>query len=333
LNVLSLFDGISCGQVALQRTGIQVNNYYASEIDKYAISIAKKNFPNIIELGDITQIKEEKLRELPKIDLIMAGAPCTGFSVAGQGLNFEDPQSKLFFDFIRIKEWLQKNNNPNLLFLLENVRMKAEWMNVITEQVGVEPILINSSLLSAQNRKRLYWTNIPDVTMPEDKGIPLSAILEEEVDKKYYINTDRAIEICDIEAQRGKIAYIGKDSIGNRVYSIHGKSVTLTANSGGWGGKTGLYWIPCLTPDRTNQRQNGPRFKPSDAKFYTLTALDRHGVLTQGQIRRLTPLEAERLQTLPDGYTDNGISDNQRYKCIGNGWTVDVIAHILRGIV
>ena len=209
--------------------------------------------------------------------------------------------------------------------------MKKEYQNVISKHLGVEPIEINSALVSAQDRKRLYWTNIPNISKPDDKGILLSDILETEVDDKYYINTDKAIEICDIEANKRKIGYIGTNSLGNRIYSIHNKSVTLTALGGGWGAKTGLYWIPCITPERINKRQNGQRFKPSNSKFYTLTATDKHGVLMNGQIRKLTPLECERLQTLPDNYTE-GISDTQRYKTLGNGWTVDVIAHIFRGL-
>ena len=194
-------------------------------------------------------------------------------------------------------------------------------------------IEINSSLVAAQNRKRLYWTNIPNVTQPQDKGIMLKDILEDEVDEKLYISTEKTIEICNIEAKRGKIGYFGTDSQGQRIYTIHDKSVTISALGGGWGAKTGLYWIPCITPDRINKRQNGQRFKPSNAKFYTLTAQDKHGILINGQIRKLTPLECERLQTLPDNYTKvDGIIDNNRIKAIGNGWTVDIIAHILSGI-
>lgn len=324
MNVLSLFDGMSCGQIALERAGIHVDKYFASEIDKYAIQVTQKNYPNTIQLGDVTKWREWNL---PKIDLVIGGSPCQGFSFAGKQLNFDDPRSKLFFEFADIVAAIKPK-----YFLLENTPMKEEYQDVITEYLGVEPIMINSELASAQSRKRLYWTDIPMSTAIEDKGIMLSDILEDKVDEKYYINTDRAIEICNLEAKKGKIAYIGKDSLGNRVYSIHGKSVTLKALGGGWGAKTGLYWIPCITPDRINKRQNGQRFKPSNAKFYTLTAQDRHGVLTNGQIRRLTPLECERLQTVPEGYTD-GMSDSQRYKMLGNGWTVDVISHLFKGIV
>ena len=318
MNVLSLFDGISCGQVALERAGIKVSNYFASEIDKYAIKVTQKNYPNTIQLGDVCNIK---CNELPKIDLLIGGSPCQGFSFAGKQLNFNDSRSKLFFEFVRIL----KEVKPKY-FLLENVKMKKEYQNVISKHLGVEPIEINSALVSAQDRKRLYWTNILNINKPDDKGILLSDILETEVDDKYYINTDKTIEICNIEANKRKIGYIGTDSLGRRIYSIHNKSVTLMAAR-----NTGLYWFPCITPERINKRQNGQRFKPSNSKFYTLTATDKHGVLMNGQIRKLTPLECERLQTLPDNYTE-GISDTQRYKTLGNGWTVDVIAHIFKGL-
>lgn len=318
MNVLSLFDGMSCGQIALERAGIEVDNYYASEIDKFAIKIATENYPSMKQLGDVQSM------DIPKdIDLLIGGSPCQGFSFAGKQLNFVDPRSRLFFDYVRILE----ETKPKY-FLLENTPMKQEYQDIISNYLGVKPIMINSNLVSAQNRKRLYWTNIPGIEQPKDRNIMLNEILEDEVDEKYYINTDRTIEICDIEAKKGKIAYIGKDSLGNRVYSIHDKSVTLKALGGGWGAKTGLYWIPCITPDRVKKKQNGQRFKPSNAKFYTLTAQDKHGVLIDGQIRRLTPLECERLQTVPEGYTSS-VSDSQRYKMLGNGWTADVIAHIL----
>jgi len=172
MNVLSLFDGVSCGKLALDRAGIHVDNYYASEIDKYAIKISKKNYPDIIRLGDVEKWKEWLL---PKIDLILAGSPCQGFSFAGKQLAFDDPRSKLFFTFIDIAMH-HATDNPTLKFLLENVKMKKEYRDVISEYIGCEPIEINSALVSAQNRKRLYWTNIP-VEQPEDRGIYLKDIV------------------------------------------------------------------------------------------------------------------------------------------------------------
>lgn len=322
MNVLSLFDGMSCGQIALERAGIKVDNYFASEIDKYAIQTTMKNYPKTRQIGDVTTLQPKKSSG---IDLLMGGSPCQGFSVAGKRLNFDDPRSKLFFEYVRMLELMKPK-----YFLLENVPMKQEFQDIITSYLGVKPVMVNSSLVSAQNRKRLYWTNLP-VEQPEDKQIFLNDILEESVDDKYFISTEKTLEICNIEARKGKIAYIGTDSQANRVYTIHDKSVTLVGLGGGMGAKTGLYWIPCITPDRVNKRQNGQRFKPSNAKFYTLTAQDRHGVLVHGQIRRLIPMECERLQTVPEGYTD-GVSDSQRYKMLGNGWTVDVISHILGGL-
>ena len=174
LNVLSLFDGMACGLVALKRAGIPVENYYASEIDKYAVQIAMKNHPEIQQLGDVKGWKEWNL---PRIDLVMGGSPCQGFSVAGKGLNFDDPRSRLFFDFVDIRNHYGKIN-PDLKFLLENVRMKKEWRDVITEYMGVEPVEINSALVSAQNRKRLYWANW-NIEQPEDRGLVLADILED----------------------------------------------------------------------------------------------------------------------------------------------------------
>jgi DNA-cytosine methyltransferase len=174
MNVLSLFDGISCGQIALNRAGIQYKNYYASEINKYAISVTQKNYPNTIQLGDIKNIK---VGCLPKIDLLIGGSPCQGFSFAGKRLNFQDSRSALFFEYIRILNEF-KEINPDIKFLLENVKMKKEYQDVITKYLGVEPIEINSSLVSAQNRKRLYWTNIQEIEQPENKNINLIDILE-----------------------------------------------------------------------------------------------------------------------------------------------------------
>jgi DNA-cytosine methyltransferase len=362
MNVLSLFDGISAGQVALERAGIKVDKYYASEIDKYAIQIAQKNYPDTIQLGDV---KEVKGAYLPRIDLLIGGSPCQGFSFAGKQLNFDDERSKLFFEYVR----LLKEAKPKY-FLLENVKMKKEYRDIISEYLGVEPIEINSALVSAQNRKRLYWTNIPNVTQPEDKGVMLKDIVHENVDMnssictkdgksyaltasyngavwwnsvqrkqrtmvfeelaEYIVPFDKTLQILDKEVEKGKAGYFRKDSQGNRVYYIHDKSVTLCGNAGGLGAKTGLYLFGCITPDRVNKRQNGQRFNDGK-KFYTLTAQDKHGILIEGYIRKLTPIECERLQTLPDNYTA-GISNNQRYKCLGNGWTVDVIAHIFKSL-
>lgn len=375
LNVLSLFDGMSCGQIALERAGIKVNNYFASEIDKHAIKVTQHNYPNTIQIGDVTKVKAE---DLPQIDLLIGGSPCQGFSFAGKQLNFEDERSKLFFEFVR----LLRETKPKY-FLLENVKMKKEYQDVITEHLGVEPIEINSNLLSAQNRKRIYWTNIPGVTIPNDKGILLKDIVHEnesidtalsgnyaewfaknaefqlgkkycslspekaitmtarqyaswngnywfEILSEYIVPFDKTLQILDKEVQRGKVGYFRKDSQANRVYYIHDKAITLTGEAGGGAAKMGQYLFGCITPDRVEKKQNGQRFNDGK-KFYTLTAQDKHGVLIEGYIRKLTPIECERLQTVPDNYSAI-VSNSQRYKLLGNGWTVDVIAHIFVGL-
>lgn len=315
MRVLSLFDGMSVGQLALERAGVQVETYYASEIDKAAIKVTQKNFPNTVQLGNVQEI------DIPKdIDLLIGGSPCQGFSYAGKQLNFDDPRSRLFFDFVRIL----RETKPKY-FLLENTPMKQEFQDVITEYLGVEPILINSNVVSAQNRKRLYWTNIEGFTH-EEKIIPLHSILEELVDENYYIPHETAVAVCEEEVLAGKVASLGFDKRDNPKYLIHGCEVMLSEEGDM---RTEPYVFPCLTPHRVKKRQNGQRFKPNGAKFYTLTAQDKHGVLLGGRMRHLTPLECERLQTLPDDYTYvDGISDTNRYKMLGNGWTVDVVARI-----
>ncbi|NBH12718.1 DNA (cytosine-5-)-methyltransferase [Lachnospiraceae bacterium] len=326
VRVLSLFDGISCGKVALERAGIPVDEYIAYEIDKSAIQISKNNHPDIIQRGDVTKAD---FTEYEGFDLVMGGSPCQGFSIAGKQLNFDDPRSKLFFEFKRAIDEVKPK-----YFLLENVKMKKEYENIISQYLGVEPIKIDSNLVSAQNRKRLYWTNIPGVTQPEDRGIMLEDIVhenrsEDNVDlAPYKVPFDKTLKIIEKEVQEGKVGYFKYDAQANRVYSIHGKSVTLLGEAGGGAAKMGQYLFGCITPDRVDKRQRGQRFNEGD-KFYTLTAQDRHGVFIDGYIRKLTPVECERLQTLPDKYTA-GVSDARRYKVLGNGWTVEVITHILK---
>lgn len=327
IKVLSLFDGISCGKMALERAGIQIEEYVAFEIDKSAIQISKNNYPDIIQRGDVTKAD---FTEFAGFDLVMGGSPCQGFSIAGKQLNFEDPRSKLFFEFKRALEEVKPK-----YFLLENVKMKKEYENLISECLGVEPIEINSNLVSAQNRKRLYWTNIPGVERPADRGIMLKDIVHEsrneEIDlTPYKVPFDKTLKIIEKEVQAGKVGYFKYDAQANRVYSIHGKTVTLLGEAGGGAAKMGQYLFGCITPDREDKRQNGQRFSEGE-KFYTLTTRDKHEILIDGYIRKLTPIERERLQTLPDDYTA-GVSDAQRYKTLGNGWTVEVITHILKSL-
>ncbi|HNH11096.1 MAG TPA: DNA (cytosine-5-)-methyltransferase [Leptospiraceae bacterium] len=303
MNILSLFDGMSCGQIALNKAEIPYSKYYASEIDKYAIQITQKNYPETVQLGDVSKIN---IDSLPKIDLLIGGSPCQGFSAAGKKLNFEDPRSKLFWEYVRIKEEL----NPKW-FLLENVMMKKEWIDIISSALKVQSIMINSSDFSAQNRKRLYWTNI-QVRKWGKKEIYLKDILESVtsdrlksycIDAQYYkgitlqsyITKHRRTQIFETV----RLGEICKGGQGQRIYSVNGKSISLSTQSGGQGAKTGLYQIDL-----------------PDGQYY---------------IRKLTPIECERLQTVPDNYTE-GVSNTQRYKMLGNGWTVDVIAHILSGM-
>lgn len=294
INVLSLFDGISCGQIALQRAGIKVNQYFASEIDKHAIKVTQTNWPETVQLGSVVDVKVENL---PKIDLIIGGSPCQSFSFCGKknGMSTIDRQDILTLEhYLQLKSKNYKFNGQSYLFweyarlvkeiapeyfLLENVRMVKKWQDVITGVLGVEPILINSSKLSAQNRVRLYWTNIPNVTSPEDKKIMLKDIVDQN-------DTLHNISIYNGAAQRTRykddggskqVVEIRRDEKANALLTGTGKSLLAVGNT--------------------------------------------------NDIRKFTPEESERLQTVPVGYT-SCISNHQRYRCLGNGWTVDVIAHI-----
>jgi len=334
MKVLSLFDGMSCGQIALNKAGVKYDTYYASEVDTNAITVTQTNYPNTIQLGDVTKWGEWDI-DWAGIDLVMAGSPCQGFSFAGKQLAFDDPRSALFFEFVLILGRVRANN-PNVKFLLENVRMKKEFEDIITMYMGVPPVMINSNLVSAQNRVRFYWTNIEGAGVPEDKGIMLKDIVHESVEGNitglddFIVPFDKSLQILDKEVQRGKVGYFRSDSQANRVYHIHDKAVTLCGSAGGGAAKMGQYLFGCITPDRINKRQNGQRFSEGK-KFYTLTTQDRHGILIDGYIRKLTPVECERLQTVPEGYTDH-VSPTQRYRMLGNGWTVDVIVEFFKNL-
>lgn len=400
MRVLSLYDGISCGMAALERAGIPVESYDAFEIDKYAIQVSRKNYPQIVHHGDVF---DGVFSDFKGYDLLIGGSPCTYWSIAktGRETTPDGMGGKLFMEYVRAlresgcRYFLYENNNS----IHQNIK------DFISEQLGVKPIMINSALVSAQQRKRCYWTNIPNVSQPADKGILLKDILESGLpwqDKSYCMTAsyDGAVLWNTLQrsqrsmiaepvgvAQRGRyvksgkrsekyaggteqfiearkdgksnclttvqkdsmvaepipfntyngegekfrtfmagyykygeatiiknkgfkggataiaqpvrVGEYGKGGQGQRIYSVRGKSVTLSANGGGQGAKTGLYKIDLPDGDYI--------------------------------VRKLTPVEAERLQTLPDNYTE-GISNTQRYKCIGNGWTVDVIAHILNGL-
>ena len=425
MKVLSLFDGMSCGQIALDQLGIPVKKYYASEIDKYAIKVTQNNYPNTIQVGDVCNLKAEDYKD---VDLIQAGSPCQGFSFAGKQLAFDDPRSALFFEFIR----LLKEIKPKY-FLLENVRMKKEFLEVITDQlsqcyapedvdnqflnvlgeVRFEPIFINSSLLSAQSRQRYYWTNIPGIKQPEDRGIVLRDILEDsfdsERDKAHCIDANyykgASVEQYKKKHRRQlvnkpiKLAGEKGNHYGGGLFDTKGKSPTLNGIGNGGGGTNNIPKVLAsnkeqmietkpkqvgvsvdinghdvlkrvYSPDgkspTVNTCQGGNRepkvvtggafrarsknedgkrvdwkeTKPKqmlelrkDQKSNAVSTVSKDSVAVNEDLtwRKLTPLECERLQTVPDDYT-NHVSNTQRYKMLGNGWTVAVIKHIYKNI-
>tara|TARA_B100000575_G_C23138178_1_gene661733 strand:- start:1460 stop:2575 length:1116 start_codon:yes stop_codon:yes gene_type:complete len=365
MRVLSLFDGMSCGRIALDQLGIPVEKYYASEIDKYAMQVSAANYPDIEQVGDVCNLNPQDYMD---VDLMLGGSPCQGFSFAGKQLAFDDPRSALFFEFIRLLKAIKPK-----YFLLENVRMKKEYLQVISEQVsacypeipfGIEPIFINSSLVSAQSRQRYYWTNIPGIKQPEDRGIVLRDILETEPDnftkmsdKFIKRNGDRNCMIdqnkekasnlsameyvkngrqgnylaCDDNgkpADKPKQVGIAVDIKGHdqikRVYSPDGKSNALTTV-----GKNSVVVEKLPNKSQTIKSQY---YKSSRANFERQGTFHATGVQQEDLTwRKLTPLECERLQTVPDDYT-NHVSNTQRYKMLGNGWTVEVIKHILKNM-
>jgi len=323
VNVLSLFDGMSCGQIALNRIGIKPTNYYAAEVDKYAIKVTQANYPNTNQMGDVTKWREWDIN-WASIDLLIGGSPCQGFSFAGKQLAFDDPRSKLFFVYVDILNHI-KSVNPRVKFMLENVRMKKEYLAIISEQLGVEPVSINSALVSAQNRQRFYWCNW-HVEQPEDRGILLAGIIESGL-------VDRDKSYC-IDANYWK---------GTNIEQYINKARRQV-----------VFELPvAFTERRTEeakrirkeyQKKYGRDFSPrrgkelvarTDGKMNCLTAtysMKEHTLIDEKiNYRKLTPVECERLQTAPANYT-NHVSNTQRYKMLGNGWTVDIIANILRGI-
>lgn len=293
LNVLSLFDGMSCGRLALQRANISVDKYYSSEIDKFALKVSSKNFPqdDKYRLGDICNITRESI--IGDVDLIIGGSPCQSLSRSGDGSGF-DGKSKLFWEYVR----LIKEFNPKY-FLLENVEMKKEWEDIITKELGVSPIHINSADYSAQKRPRVYWTNIPVVLNPQPKHI--SEIL---IENSGSIINDHPV-VLDINNGEFKIKNATKQ--GYLIAREH----------------------DCVNLEVPNSKTR--RGRVSNGKTNTLNTACNYGVIENGNLRTLSIIEYERLQTLPDNYTD-GVSDVQRKKMIGNGWTVDVIADILKTI-
>ena len=287
MNVLSLCDGMSCGQIALERAGIKIDTYYASEIADYSIKITQKNYPNTIQIGDMTKLTEGDLNKFKGIDLLLSGTPCKSLSIANikeyeKGLN---GSSKLFFDFVKIKNYIKPQ-----YFLFENVAsMTEENKNIISKLLGVKPIRINSNLVSAQDRDRYYWTNIKVDYLPNDKNIVLKDIMlnTEEVEDKYWYKQD--FDFHGLDKKVCATLHINGHDILKRVYNPNFKCATLTACTGG------------------NKQKK---------------------VYQDNRCRKLTPLEYERLQTVPEKYTE-GVSMTNRYNMLGDGWTVDVISHIL----
>lgn len=406
MNVLSLFDGMSCGQQALERAGFEVDNYFASEIDKYAIQVTMANYPNTKQLGSVVNVDGYSL---PKIDLLIGGSPCQSFSFAGkrkgmstkdeqeiltlehylqlkaEGFEFEG-QSYLFWEYMRLL-----NETKPKYFLLENVMMGEKWEKVLSKAIGVKPIMINSALVSAQNRQRLYWTNIglepqglfgdleSTIELPKDKGILLKDILELDVDDKFYIknfnnkrlnetlNKNKLNDTCLIDSYNKTIHIDKSITISTRVNASsqthiynpiikinkngeiknnQDKASCFTAggNSGGNHSDMDLIFIKKNIETRQVIQLNNSKESNGNQPFQQNRVYDSNGLMTcldtdsgrrsiyyNSQIRRLTPIECERLQTVRDNYT-NHVSDSQRYKMLGNGWTVDVIAHILKYI-
>lgn len=280
MNVLSLFDGISCGQVALNRAGIKIDNYYASEIDSRAIKITQHNYPNTIRLGNINDWRNWDI-DWSSITLLTAGFPCQSWSFAGKGAGINDERGQLVLTLVDIFNHL-KTYNPNIKFLFENVMMRKVFRDYLNNLFGVDPIKINSSLVSAQNRERWYWTNINGISQPDDKNLFIKDIIDDDFNNyKFYP------DFCLDKINKGLYKYIS-------FYKIE----TLEQKS------------RCLTYSGGKGASNAPKIMFGD------------------RMRPLTPLEWERLQTLPDGYTNILESDNQRRSAIGNGWTVDVISYI-----
>lgn len=295
MNVLSLCDGMSCGQIALHELGIKIDNYYAAEIDKNSIKVTMDNFPDTIQIGDVTLITEEFLKTLPKIDLCIFGSPCRSLSKATAGRekynNGLEGISWLFFPCNDILQWIKKNNNANVKFLVENVESNAkDDLKEMSDLLGVEPIIINSADFSAQERKRNYWTNIHINPIIEKSKLVIDDIMDESVDEKYYY--DKPFDFYGEDKRVCATLGIKGHDILKRIYSKYYKAPTLTSCRGG------------------NLQKK---------------------VYDNGRCRKLTPNEYRKLQTIPEWYKMN-VADSHIYNMCGDGWTVDVIAHIFRGL-
>lgn len=332
MNVLSLFDGKSSGYTAMELAGLPITNYYSSEVDKYAVQVSNAIHPNQTRLGDVTKWREWDI-EWDSIDLILAGSPCQGFSFAGKQLAFDDPRSALFFTFVDILNHV-KSLNPDVKFMLENVKMKKEYLDVISEHVGVQPVFINSSLVSAQNRQRYYWANGGEIAQPDDRGVILADIIESGV-------ADRDKSWC-VDANYSKGGNLKSYFLKNRRQLIFGENKPGTLTT------VHRDNIIAFTDNYVQCDVSGKGYKSQDQRVYYLHgkigALAAHRTdsktntlfeITNENIkyRKLTPRECFRLQTVPEHYIDKilscGVSNTQLYKIAGNGWTDEVIAHNL----
>ena len=334
MNILSLFDGMSCGRIALDRAGINVDTYYSSELDKYAITVTQANWPNTIQLGDVSNWRQWGI-DWSSIDLLIGGSPCQGFSYAGKQLAFDDPRSALFFEYVNILNHI-KSVNPNVKFLLENVKMKKEYLDVISTYLGVEPVFINSSLVSAQNRQRYYWANFIWQEVIHALEVGVCHQCEEpycDVHSRHYSECD-CIGPCEYD----DVTHHPINDLAFRMPVDTNADYTNVVES------SDKDFRPATV------RKGDPRpINLTGSKFLCLTATYYKGIRADGRpalstvagvfddlrekgdCRMLTPVECERLQTVPDDYT-NHVSKTQRYKMLGNGWTVDVIAHIFKSL-
>jgi len=324
LTIVSMFDGIACGLEAIKRIGIPVKKYYAFEIDKYPIAIAKHVHPEIIHCGDATTAVERD--DIKDVDLLIAGSPCQGFSQAGTKLNFEDPRSKLFFEFVKALHHFKPK-----AFLLENVKMKKEWSDIITRYMGVDPVLINSSEFSAQKRKRLYWTNIP-IKEWEDKGIMLKDVIFSDASEPVLHNIYGGFKEKRPRVSWGKSPTIRTSGGGGHIPSlIHTEKAIEFMNRKTYDGRTQWDY---------GWHSDVKKGKSATIKANIFKGVPHNVLVDNKCIRKFHPVECERLQTLPDNYTEYGIFDGEkkkvsntrRYSAIGNGWTVDVVAHIFKGL-
>lgn len=309
MNVLSLFDGKACGKTALKRAGIPVNKYFASEIDKPAIKVAMKNNPDIIQIGDVEQVTKKLFKNDP-IDLLIGGSPCQGFSFSGKQLNFDDPRSKLVFEYVR----LLKSLKPKY-FLLENVNMKKEFQDAISELLGVQPVSIVSSCVSAQSRLRLYWTNIKfDKSFMENTGPLMTDILDDDETEAANYSWFKVEDFREFTNLGGLASFIKKNNLKDE------KFVFNYSTSGRGNG---------VVEARTNLSEKALTLTKSGYSSRAFTGV----YYPHGEVRSLSINEMERLQNLETDYTKcEGVSNSQRKQMIGNGWTVDVIANILKGI-